>query len=223
MLVLQRPHILDPPRILASHASSRLHTFRSSHAQYTPSTRAVVPPAETSARRGIPMFAVRRRMLSYAHRFGSRRGQRGGQMGLHRQVRLQAQQRTPPTTRQALLTYSHAKCLSSRLTVTSRRRRHGVQSSAQGGGLLGVCESAWRLALELRPARRRATAGRYLRAFSRRMPYSRIRLALTVPYFSAAGCPRRVCRNPPSIFGLFWTLPPALTYDLLIDAVRQCS
>ena len=34
-------------------------------------------------------------------------------------------QRTLPTTRQALLTYSHAKCLSSRLTVTSRRRRHG--------------------------------------------------------------------------------------------------
>ena len=69
----------------------------------------------------------------------SRRDQRGGQMGLHRQVRLQAQQRTPPTTRQALLTYSHAKCLSSRLTVMSRRRRHGVQSSAQGGGLPSVC------------------------------------------------------------------------------------
>ena len=183
MLALQRPHILDPPRILASRASSRLHTFRPSHAQYTLSTRAVITPAETGARRGIPMFAVRRRMLSYAHRFGSRRDQRGGQMGLRRQVRLQEQQRTPPTTRQALLTYSHAKCLSSRLTVTSRRRRHGVQSSAQGEGLPGVCGLAWRLAIELRPAWRRATAGRDLRVFSRCRPYSRIRPTLAVPYF----------------------------------------
>ena len=44
------------------------------------------------------------------------------------------EQRTPPTTRQVLLTYSRAKCLSSRLTVMSRRRRHGVQSSTQGRG-----------------------------------------------------------------------------------------
>ena len=46
-----------------------------------------------------------------------------------------------------------------------------------------------------------------LRVFSRRMPYSRIRSALAVPCFSAAGCPRRVCRNPHSVYGLFWTLP----------------
>ena len=47
-----------------------------------------------------------------------------------------------------------------------------------------------------------------LRVFSRCVPYCRIRPALTVPYFFAASCPRRVCRNPYSIFGLFWILPP---------------
>ena len=98
----------------------------------------------------------------------------------------------------------------------SRRRR--------GWGLPCVCGPARKLALELRPAWRRATARRDLRAFSRRVPYSRIRPALAVPYFSAASCPRRVCRNPPSIFGLFWILPPALTHDPLIEhsAKRFC-
>ena len=42
-------------------------------------------------------------------------------------------------------------------------------------------------------------------------PYSRIRSALAVPCFSAAGCPRRVCRNPHSVCGLFWILLPVLT------------
>ncbi len=42
-------------------------------------------------------------------------------------------------------------------------------------------------------------------------PYSRIRSALAVPCFFAAGCPRRVCRNPHSVCGLFWTLLPVLT------------
>ena len=76
--------------------------------------------------------------------------------------------------------------------------------------------------VEVGTAGRQTTAGSDLRVFSRRMPYSRARPALAVPYFFAAGCPGRVCRNPPSIFGLFWTHPPALTYDPLIDAVRQC-
>ena len=40
------------------------------------------------------------------------------------------------------------------------------------------------------------------------MPYCRIRPALTALCFSAVSCPRRVCRNPPGIRGLFWTLPP---------------
>ena len=34
-------------------------------------------------------------------------------------------------------------------------------------------------------------------------PYSRIRSALAVPCLFAAGCPRRVCRDSYSIFGLF--------------------
>ena len=34
-------------------------------------------------------------------------------------------------------------------------------------------------------------------------PYSRIRSALAVPCFFVAGCPRRVCRDSYSIFGLF--------------------
>ena len=63
----------------------------------------------------------------------------------------------------------------------------------------------------MRPAWRRATARRDLRVFSGCVPYCRIRPALTVPYFSAAGCPRRVCRNPYGIFGLFWILLPVLT------------
>ena len=42
---------------------------------------------------------------------------------------------------------------------------------------------AWRPALELRPAWRRATAGKDLRVFSGCVPYCRIRPALTVPYF----------------------------------------
>ena len=45
-----------------------------------------------------------------------------------------------------------------------------------------------------------------MHVFSRRMPYSRIRPALAVPCFSAASCPRRVCRDPYSIVRLFWTL-----------------
>ena len=62
--------------------------------------------------------------------------------------------------------------------------------------------------VEVGTAGRWATARRYLRVFSKCTPYSRIRPALAVPYFFAASCPKRVCRNPPSIFGLFWTLPP---------------
>ena len=42
---------------------------------------------------------------------------------------------------------------------------------------------------------RRATARRNLRAFSMCVPYCRIRPALTVPCFSAASCPRRICRD----------------------------
>ena len=48
--------------------------------------------------------------------------------------------------------------------------------------------------------------GRDLRVFSRCVSYCRIRPALAVPYFFAAGCPRWVCRNPYSIVRLFWTL-----------------
>ena len=115
-------------------------------------------------------------------------------------------------------------------SMTTRRRRR----RQQGGGLPGVCESAWRPALELRPAWRRAAAGRDLRvgleagpgtaarleagscgegfaSLFQGRPYSRIRSALAVPCFSAAGCPRRVCRNPHSVCGLFWTLLPVLT------------
>ena len=208
MLALQRPHILDPPRILASRASSRLHTFRSSHAQYTPSTRAVITPAETGARRGIPMFAVRRRMLSYAHRFGSRRDQRGGQMGLRRQVRLQAQQRTPPhdaaspvdlQSRQVpvFTSHSHVEASASQRPVvgaggrTARRLRVGLKAGPGAAARLeaGNCEEGFACLFQ-------------------GIPYSRIRPALTVPYFSAASCSRQVCRNPYSIFSLFWILPP---------------
>ena len=76
--------------------------------------------------------------------------------------------------------------------------------------------------VEVVTAGRRATARRDLRVFSRRMPYSRARPALAVPCFFVAGCPRRVCRNPPSIFGLFWTLSQPQLTDPLIDIVRQC-
>ena len=61
--------------------------------------------------------------------------------------------------------------------------------------------------VEVGTAGRRATAGRDLRVFSRCTSYCRIRSALAVLCFFAVGCPGRVCRNPPSIFGLFWTLP----------------
>ena len=97
-----------------------------------------------------------------------------------------------------------------------QRCRYRDIVDARGGGLPGVCESARRLALELRPAWRRATAKKDLRVFSRCVPYCRIRSALVVLYFSAVSCSRWVCRNPHSICGLFWTLPPpALTCTVL--------
>ena len=65
--------------------------------------------------------------------------------------------------------------------------------------------------VEVGTAGRRATARRDLRVFSRCVPYCRTRPALAVPCFFAAGCPRRVCRNPYGIFGLFWILLPVLT------------
>ena len=157
------------------------------------------------------MFAVRRRMLSYAHRPGSHRDQRGGQIGLHRQVRLQALSSALPTTRQALLTYSHAKCLSSRLTVTSRRRRHGVQSSTQGGG------AAWRLRVGLRAGpgtAARLEAGNCGEVFARLFRVCAIlphQACTDGSFFFAVSCPKRVCRNPYGIFGLFWILLPVLT------------
>ena len=92
------------------------------------------------------------------------------------------------------------------LRDATTRRRH-----RQGGGLPGVFSPPGGWPPEMRPTWRRATAGSDLRVFSRRMPYSRARPALTVPYFFAAGCPRRVCRNPHSVCGLFWTLLPVLT------------
>ena len=93
----------------------------------------------------------------------------------------------------------HVPASNDAVGVTLRRRRRS------GKGLPGVCESARRLALELRPAWRRATARRDLRAFSRRMPYSRIRSALMVLCFSAVSCPRRVCRDAPTACRLFRT------------------
>ena len=65
--------------------------------------------------------------------------------------------------------------------------------------------------VEVGTAGRWATARRYLRVFSKCTPYSRIRPALAVPYFFAASCPKRVCRNPHNVCGLFWTLLPVLT------------
>ena len=66
---------------------------------------------------------------------------------------------------------------------------HVVTASApfrcrrKGGGLPGVCGLTRRLALELRPAWRRATAGRDLRVFSKCVPHCRVRPALAVPCF----------------------------------------
>ena len=59
--------------------------------------------------------------------------------------------------------------------------------------------------VEVGTAGRRATAGKDLRVFSRCVPHCRTRPALAVPCFSAASCPRRVCRDTPTICGLFQT------------------
>ena len=85
-----------------------------------------------------------------------------------------------------------------------RRGGHGRQGTASLRD--ATTPSQWRPAFK--PAWRRATAGRDLRVFSGCVSYCRIRPALTVLHFSAAGCPGRVCRNPYSIFSLFWILPP---------------
>ena len=94
---------------------------------------------------------------------------------------------------------------STNITAAELYRKHNV---LPGGGGCTALQAGLKAGLELRPAWRRATARRSLRVFSWCVPYCRIRPALAVPYFPAAGCPRRVCRNPPSIRGLFWTPPP---------------
>ena len=66
------------------------------------------------------------------------------------------------------------------LASMTTRRRHRRQ---QGGGLPGVFSPPGGWPPEMRPAWRRATAGRHLRVFSGCVPYCRIRSALTVPYF----------------------------------------
>ena len=109
--------------------------------------------------------------------------------------------------RSSMILFTSPSALSLALAVDTRRRRttatrHRMPTQ---GGLLSVCESARRLALELRPAWRRTTAGRDLRVFSKCVLCSRIRPALMVPYFFVVGCPRRVCRDTPAIRDLFRT------------------
>ena len=75
-----------------------------------------------------------------------------------------------------------------------RRGGHGVASRRGADVAVGACIQA------------RLEAGNCEEGFVclfQGRPYSRIRSALAVPCFFVAGCPRRVCRNPPTCSAYF--------------------
>ena len=141
MIKITSPHACTPA---ATHFGSSTH-FSTPYA-FAPSHFPIAPciihlPHEPSSRQPRPVRGTGYPCLPYVvacyrTRTGPAPAETSAGFSRHTPASPVAgtEQRTPPTTRQALLTYSHAKCLSSRLTVMSGHWRHGVQSSTQGRG-----------------------------------------------------------------------------------------
>ena len=146
-----------------------------------------------------------------------------GAIGLHRHILEQVHPGAAVLhrhiLRQSLHRQSHDVTSRSRAgvghpaIVTSRQRRHGVGialASTQGG-------TAWHLRVGLKAgpgAAARLEAGNCKEGFTRLFQMCVVlshQACTDGSFFFAVSCPKRVCRNPYGIFGLFWILLPVLT------------